>query len=1038
MRIKTQSRFLLALAALASSLAVLAPAASADFAFESPPPLVRAHPPQHFPDPGGWIGYQGFMFEEEWDAWQQQVDDLPELTQAGGHPDLTTRFSFAQSPEDPTGSMGDGHPRTIVVDTPAGMVGNPRAVPRCPAADFHATLFGACASETQLGETLSDAGFRFLSPVYSLIPYPGVPALIGFKAYVITVGLVPEVRSDGDYGLRVTADEVPLPVDYVGTTLTLWGVPHDPVHDPHRIDSVGELGGHIDGVPKPFLSAPTNCQSGPLSDTVKVRTWEHPDTWIESTNPAAEPTGCDQLSFEPTLSAKPSTTVADSPSGLEVDLQVPQHEGCEVTPGLEGKFEELQEVLGVIQEKRQEAEAMREKMEALLVENKIEEWEKVAKERQEVVEELQEAQEELNGLATEPFYDCGLATSHLRDARVTLPAGLAVNPASANGLDGCSPSEAGLTTPLGQIPVHFNGKPANCPDASRIGDVEVDTPLIDDPLVGSVFLADPYDNPFKSFLSLYIAVNDPKTGIVATLAGEVKADPVTGQLTARFPENPQLPFEHFFLHFKQGPHAPLRTPAVCGTYETEAELVPYSDPDSSVINKDTWQITQAPSGSCASDQASLPNSPSLDAGTVSPSAGSFSPFVMHLRRDDGSQNFKAVNVSPPPGLVAKLAGVGRCSEADLAAAASKSGKEEQASPSCPASSRLGEVIAGAGAGPSPYYAKGVAYLTGPYKGAPLGLAIITPATAGPFDLGTIVVRTALKVDPVTARITAISDDIPQILNGIPLDVRTVDIAIDRDRFTQTGTSCDPSSVDGQLTSTLGSVASIQSRFQLAECSSLGFKPKLRLNLKGGTTRGKHPALTAILTPRAGDANIAAVSVALPRSEFLDQGHIGTVCTRVQFAADQCPAASIYGKATVTTPLFDFPLTGNVYLRSSNNELPDLVPDLRGPASMPVKVEAAGRTDSIRGGIRNTFDYVPDAPFTKLVMELRGGKKGLLQNSRNICSDDFRATVQYTAHSGKAREGHPELVNSKCAKAKKRGGKGAKAHKRALAMRSALR
>jgi hypothetical protein len=986
---KTKTRFLLALATLAATLAVLAPSASAEFEFESPP-FLKAHATQAFPDPFAPFagGFQALLFGPQRPEWKQQALDAPEATQAGGHPDLTTDFSFAHTPGEEEGVLGEGHPRTIIVDTPAGAVGNPRAVPRCTAAEFNLSPFGRCRTETQVGEALTEAaefaGIVFWSPVSSIVPSPGIAAVIGFKVVVTAVTFDPQVRSDGDYGLRVATNEVPIPIfDYTGSTVTLWGVPHDPVHDEHRIDALGLLpGGHVDGVPKPFLSAPTNCQSGPLSNTVKVRSWEHPDTWIESSNPASEPTGCDQLTFEPTLSAKPSTTVADSPSGLEVDLQVPQHEGCEAVDPAPVNDPSDKE--------------------------------------------------------PESFYDCELATSHLKDTTVTLPEGLAINPASANGLDGCSPAEAGLTTPLGQIPVHFNGKPANCPDASRIGDVEVDTPLIDAPLVGSVFLADPYDNPFKSFLALYIAVNDPRSGIVATLAGEVKADPVTGQLTARFPENPQLPFEHFFIHLKQGPHAPLRTPAVCGTYETKAEMTGYADPDTVVSTSAPWQIDQAPSGSCASEQASLPNTPSLDAGTVSPSAGSFSPFVMHLRRNDGSQNFKALDVSPPPGLVAKLAGVARCSDADLAKAASKSGQEEQASPSCPASSRLGEVIAGAGAGPSSYYAKGTAYLTGPYKGAPLSLAIITPATAGPFDLGTIVVRTALKIDPVTARITAISDDIPQILGGIPLDIRTVDISIDRDQFTQTGTSCDPSSVDGRLTSTLGAVASIQSRFQLAECSSLGFKPKLRLNLQGGTTRGKHPALTAILTPRAGDANIAAISVALPRSEFLDQSHIGTVCTRVQFAADQCPAASIYGKATVTTPLFDFPLKGNVYLRSSNNELPDLVPDLRGPAEMPIKVEAAGRTDSIRGGIRNTFDYVPDAPFTKLVMELRGGKKGLLQNSRDICANSFRATVNYTAHNGKVREGHPELRNSKCAKARKRGGKGAKAHKRAPAMRGALR
>jgi hypothetical protein len=981
MRTRIQSLFLLALAAVAACLAALAPAASAiEMEFESPP-FVKAHPSLKLPDPEidpeiFWnevTGYVGFANLETLGKWNQKIVDEPELTQAGGRPDFTTQFGFATVvPGDPN---GERHPRTVVVDTPAGAVGNPRAVPRCSAADFHLTVVGACAPAQQIGETFTNLnGFVIFSPVFSLVPYPGVPAVIGFKAFVVTIVFSPEVRSDGDYGLRVPANEIPIPAvfDFTGSTLTLWGVPHDPVHDPHRIDENGNLGGHVSDVPKPFLSAPTNCQSGPLDAGVKARSWEHPETWIEATSTASEPTGCDQVTFEPTLSARPSTTVADSPSGLEVDLHTPQHEGCEpIVPA---------------------------------------------------------------PVADEPQFDCELATSHLRDTTVTLPEGLAINPASANGLDGCSPQEAGLTTPLGVLPVHFTGKPANCPDASRIGDVEVDTPLLDAPLVGSVFLADPYDNPFQSFLSLYISVNDPKSGIVATLAGKVEADPVTGQLTATFPENPQLPFEHFFLHFKQGPHAPLRTPAVCGTYETKAELSGYANPESPVSTTDQWQITQAPGGSCAGDSASLPNSPFLDAGTVSPSANSYSPFVMHLRREDGSQNFKALNVSPPPGLVATLAGVGRCSDADLAAAAAKSGTEEKANPSCPASSRIGEAVAGAGAGPSPYYAKGNAYLTGPYKGAPLGIAIITPATAGPFDLGTIVVRAALRIDPVTARITAVSDQIPSILQGIPLDVRTVDLILDRDRFTQTGTSCDPSSVDGQLTSTLGSVATIKSRFQLAECSSLGFKPKMSLTLAGGTTRGKHPALTAILKPRPGDANLAAISVALPKSEFLDQSHIGTVCTRVQFAADPCPAASIYGKATVTTPLFDFPLSGDVYLRSSDNKLPDLVPDLRGPAGTPIKVEAAGRTDSIDGGIRNSFDFVPDAPFTKLVVELRGGKKGLLQNSRDICANTFRATVNYTAHNGKAREGHPALSNPKCGHAKKRKSKAAKR----LAMRSAAR
>jgi hypothetical protein len=605
------------------------------------------------------------------------------------------------------------------------------------------------------------------------------------------------------------------------------------------------------------------------------------------------------------------------------------------------------------------------------------------------------------------------AVSHLKEATVTLPEGLALNPASANGLEGCSSAQVGLTSAVGSTPVHFSADPAQCPDASKIGTVQVDTPLLDHPLPGAVYVAMPHDNPFDSLLAIYIAVNDPPSGVVAKLSGHVVPDPDTGQLVTTFADNPQLPFEHFILHFKSGAGAPLRTPALCGDYSTASELVPWSG-NPAATPSDTWSISQ----NCATSPAGQPNAPSFDAGTVSPIAKSHSPFVLRLRREDGSQQFAAVTVSPPQGLVAKLAGTSICSDADLATAASKSGTQEKAASSCPASSEVGNVVAGAGAGPAPYYAPGKVYMAGPYKGAPLSFAIITPAAAGPYDLGTIVVRTALYVDSKTAKITAVSDPIPSILAGIPLDVRTVDLRLDRPEFTLNGTSCDPSAVEGQVTSLLGQIAPLSSRFQLAECTGLGLKPKMSLRLKGGTTRGKHPALRLVLEPRAGDANLSSLSVALPRSEFLDQAHIGTVCTRVQFAADECPAASIYGEVSVQTPILDYPLVGHAYLRSSDNLLPDLVPDLRGPAYQPIRLEAAARTDSVHGGIRSTADFVPDAPFTKLVVQLQGGKKGLLQNSTNICRTTFRATVKYTAHNGDAMTAHPVLKNPQCKKRRK--------------------
>jgi hypothetical protein len=616
----------------------------------------------------------------------------------------------------------------------------------------------------------------------------------------------------------------------------------------------------------------------------------------------------------------------------------------------------------------------------------------------------------------------GRAETDLKRAVVTLPEGLAVNPASANGLGACSEADLARET-------FDSGFGEGCPAASRVATVAVTTPLLEETLEGSIFIATPYENPFGTLLAGYLVLKSPERGVVLRLPGKIEASP-SGRITAGFDQNPQFPFELLEVSFKSGSHAPLTTPPTCGSYEVRTELYPWSG-GAADISTQPFAIAQSPNGaSCPASAAALPHAPGFDAGTLSPIARAHSPFVLNLSRLDGSQRFKAVTISPPPGLVAKLAGTETCSEAALAAAASRPGKEEQASPSCPTASRIGSVYAAAGSGPDPYWAPGTAYLTGPYKGAPLSMAIVTPATAGPFDLGTIVVRTALHVDSKTAEITAVSDPLPEILQGIPLDIRAASVRLDRPGFTLNGTSCDPSAVTGQLTSNLGAIASLSSRFQLGECGRLGFKPKMTLKLRGGTKRGRHPQLTIALMPRPGDANIASVSVALPRSEFLDQGNIRTVCTRVQFAADSCPAAAIYGEATVDTPLLDYDLAGHVYLRSSDNLLPDVVPDLRGPAHQPIKLETSGRTDSIRGGIRTTIDFVPDAPFTKAVVALQGGNKSLLVNSRDICARTFRATVRYTAHNGMSYVDHPKMRARCGGKQGKRGKKGKRGgHKR---------
>jgi hypothetical protein len=586
------------------------------------------------------------------------------------------------------------------------------------------------------------------------------------------------------------------------------------------------------------------------------------------------------------------------------------------------------------------------------------------------------------------------------------------------------------TTATAGVP-SFDRNPAHCADSSRIGSVEVDTPVYPDPLKGALYTMTPYDNPFGTLLGLYIVVEGH--GIVVKLPARVSADPQTGRLTNTLEDSPQLPIEEVRLKVDGGAFGVLRTPATCGVYATTSTITPWSFPATpAVSDRDEYGIEKGPNGNGC---GALANSPSFEAGSLAPIAGQYKPFTVNLRREDGSQEFSAITVNPPPGLVAKLKGTPICSDGALAAAAGKSGAAEKASPSCPAASEVGHVYATAGAGPSPYNAPGLAYLAGPYKGAPLSFAIVTPATAGPFDLGTIVIRAAAYIDPKTAQVTVKSDSIPRILQGIPLDVRSVSVRLDKPEFVLNPTSCDPSAVTGTLLSAQGASAALNSRFQLAECSRLQFKPSLKLSLKGGTKRGEYPALTAVLTNRAGDANISSVQVALPHSEFLAQNHIRTLCTRVQFAADACPAASIYGKVSVVTPILDYPLTGPVYLRSSSNPLPDLVTDLHGPAFQPIRFEAAGKTDSINGGLRNTFDFVPDVPFSKLTLQLQGGKKGLLQNSRNICKSVNRANASYTAHNGLNYVARPMLKAVKCKKGKpakgkkgaakkgKRGGKG---------------
>jgi hypothetical protein len=899
-------------------------------------------------------------------------------TQAGSHPFFfTTLIDFNVGSVNPNEHCNynatpscaglNAEAKDVEVALPPGLLGNPTAIPQCTQAQFEVQGFLSCPASTQVGSMylyFYGAGTAVqYAPVYNIEPPPGQPGELGFSVSTAThIPVFFHLRSDGDYGLSADVTGINQFDPVRIAKLSIWGFPSDEAHNSLRLSSIGGncnlgSGGCPSGVenPEPFLTLPTSCAGASLPISLASDSWQNPlsPPPVFNTVALTGMTGCNKLKFEPTLEARPTTNRADSPSGLHVDLEVPQDDS---NPG--------------------GGESPTEN-----------------------------------------------ATAHLKDAVVTLPKGLTVNPASAAGLQGCSPAQIGLTSPEGATPIRTTADPADCPDASKLGTVEVDTQLLKDPLPGAVYLATPYQNPFNSLLAIYITINDPATSTVVKLPAKVSIGP-DGQLTTTVSESPQVPFEDFKLDFFDGARAPLRTPATCGEYKTTSELTPYSAPESGppAEPSDAYEISQAPgAGNCVKAAAGQPNAPTFQAGTASPLAAAYSPFGLHLHREDGSQNFGALNVTLPPGLIGKLAGVGECSDSVLAAAAQKSGAQEQASPSCPASSKLGTVNVAAGAGPSPYNTAGTAYLAGPYKSAPLSVAIVTPAVAGPFDLGTVVVRSALYINPETAQVSVRSDPIPTQLQGIQLDVRSIDVNLDRNQFTRNPTNCERFAVSGEAISVLSQSASLSDPFQVGECRKLGFKPKLSLKLSGKTKRTGHPALRAQLTyPKGNYANIARAQVTLPHSEFLDQAHIGTVCTRVQFAAGagngaECPPASIYGHARAITPLLDNPIEGPVYLRSSSHKLPDLVAALNGQ----INIDLAGKVDTGKGGgIRNTFEVVPDAPVSKFVLSLKGGNKGLLVNSENICHKPQHAIANLTAQNGKVSDTTPTIAND-CGKKHKK-------------------
>jgi len=478
-------------------------------------------------------------------------------------------------------------------------------------------------------------------------------------------------------------------------------------------------------------------------------------------------------------------------------------------------------------------------------------------------------------------------------------------------------------------------------------------------------------------------------------------------------EAPQLPFDSVRVSL-DGAKGTLTSPPTCGPNKTSHSMTAWSGtPDSGAADKG-FTLTTAPGGGpCAKTLGERPFAPSFGTNDSNPKGGAFTQFAISSARNDGNQELKGVDVTLPPGLTAKLAGVRYCPGSALAAAAANSGAAESAHSSCPASSLIGSAAISAGSGSNPYRTTGKVFLTGPYHGAPLSLAVITPATAGPFDLGAVVVRVALFVDPETARVHAVSDPIPHVFGGALLDIRSINVKLDRPKFSLNPTNCSAFATSGALrgggSNPLDPAAfssfAVSSPFKVNGCENLGFKPKLFTRIFGGTRRAKSPKLRAILVAREGDANIGRAAVKLPKPLILEQASLANVCTRVQFAAHDCPKDSIYGFAEATTPLLDGPLKGPVYLRSSSHELPDMVAALNGQVDIVVD----GRIDSVKGRLRTTFDTVPDVPVSKFVVTIKGGKKrGLLVNSSNLCAKKYKVIARFTGQNGKKDNMKPKL------------------------------
>jgi hypothetical protein len=871
---------------------------------------------------------------------------------AGVHPfQLTTTFNLNEGFEQVGEALqpvpsAPGLPKNLHFNLPPGLLGNVTNVPTCSSVQFGSTSssHNACPENTAIGlaevqvdEPRRGALISVAVPVFNLEPQEGEPARFGFIAVRAPVYLDTHVRSGdasgapggGDYGVEVSVHEATQLVDVLATEVTLWGAPGDARHDTSRgwacLDHGGEVEHTIPCGPTEarsgtFLISPTACPSeAPLSTTVDGESWpvkKLGEAGLGVSSPLAAsfqfPSGfedCGALPFEPSIKLTANQTSSSTPTGLEVDVHVPQQ----------------------------------------------------------------------NPLDAE-----SRAESAVKATTVTLPEGVQLSPSAADGLQSCSEGEIGYqgkgsTDPYSPSPkqtpepLRFNPDAVKCPDASKVGTVTVKTPLLKNELHGSIYLADQNANPFGSLVALYIAAEDPTSGVLVKLAGEVKLNSATGQITSTFVNTPQVPFEDFIVKFNDGPRASVSTPPTCGSYTTSAGFVPWSTGVEQTTSSAPFNVTSGPGGgACPNPQ---PFGPGFAAWASNTQAGAYTPFSVTIERPDSNQALKTVSVTLPPGAAAMLSSTTPCPE------------PQASNGTCGPESLIGHATASSGYGPDPFTVTGgLVYITGPYHGAPFGLTIVTPANAGPFHLGNVIVRSTINVDKSTAAVT-IGSTLPTFVStaehadtGIPLQLKRINVVVDRPNFQFNPTNCTQMSVTGTLGGAGGASAPVSSPFKAENCSALPFHPTLTASTQGNASKANGASLTIKVSSTPGQANIAKTRLVLPTTLPSRLTTIQKACLAAVFEANPaaCAEGSNIGMATVHTPVLKSPLMGPAYLVSHGNAaFPDVEFVLQGEG---ITLILDGQTDIKKGITTSTFNAVPDAPVTTFETTLPEGPHSALTSN----------------------------------------------------------